>query len=568
MSSTNLSLGDLVAGAATDAGRTGKNNEDSFDLFEVDWQDGERLRRVQVILVCDGIGGNNAGEVASKIAVETIRLAIADDPTAPLPQRMERAVQLASQAVYSRALENPALRGMGTTVVMAAIVESTLYVVHAGDSRAYLIRNGAAYRLTLDHTWAQEAIDHGVLTPEAARVHPNRNVIRRFLGVDEKVEVDSGIVALDQPPNGTEGPGKWSLVDRLPLQPGDTVLLCSDGLTDEISDEELQTAVRRYAPQEAAEQLTALANDHGGRDNITVALLRLPGAASAALAAPMAVAQPKSGRRLGLIAGLAAVLLLLVLALFFVLRPEAMDQPAAPSPAVAVANTLPAALASPEATATTARETLLPTGTPEAMAVTAEASIHLTMTQVVSGPAALLTASGTAPPGGATTSTPIPTHTPTATATATATRVAPTPTVTAARASASPTTTSLPAGIRVNLIEPEDGDGSGSVQRFRWQPAAGTLAANQAYELRFWKPDADALADGFGPAGATTGLEQLISLPAVDANAALPFSPGEYLWGVVLVQQDPYVALRLISPARRFVYQATPDCVGAGCQRP
>ncbi|MCB0206903.1 MAG: serine/threonine-protein phosphatase, partial [Anaerolineae bacterium] len=330
MPNTNLLLGDLFLGQATDPGRTGKNNEDYYSAFEVDWQDDLRLRQVQVAVVCDGIGGNNAGEVASKVAVEKIRSLMESEATVSIPERMIQAIQAANQAVYDTSQNRPELRGMGTTVVMAAIDDKTLYVAHAGDSRAYLIRNGTAYRLTLDHTWAQEAIDHGVLTPEAARVHPNRNVIKRYLGVDETLAVDSKIIDISQESSSGEGAGKRPMIPSLALQPGDNVLLCSDGLTDEISDEELQTLVRKHGPQEAADRLVALANDHGGRDNITVTILRLPGGAAAPVAVPAGVTAA-SRSRLPVILGILATLILLAAVAIIVLPKLGSNASATPT---------------------------------------------------------------------------------------------------------------------------------------------------------------------------------------------------------------------------------------------
>ncbi len=285
----------LIIGKATDPGRTGKNNEDSFDLFEADLQDDLRLRTVQVAVVADGIGGNNAGEVASRIAVEKIRSVMRSLSTVPIPERMEQAIQLANQEVYNAAQNSASMRGMGSTVVMAALADDVLYVVHVGDSRAYLVRNSTALRLTLDHTWAQEAIDHGILTPEAARVHPNRNVIKRYVGVDEAIAIDPKMIDIGQAPEDVEGAGRWPMVDQMKLLPGDTVLLCSDGLTDELTDDELQAAVRKYETQAAADQLVAMANAHGGRDNITVVLLRVPGG-SAPVGAVLPLAQVQAAR--------------------------------------------------------------------------------------------------------------------------------------------------------------------------------------------------------------------------------------------------------------------------------
>lgn len=277
MRSRKVSGGNFIIGSATDAGRIRKNNEDSYAVFDAEWQDDIRLAMIKVAVVADGIGGSNAGELASRIAVEKVTSVMQRRATTPIPDRLEQAVLAANQDIYDAALSNPSARGMGTTIVMAAIVNNTLYVVHAGDSRVYLVRNGKISRLTLDHTWVQEAIDMGRLTPEAARLHPNRNVIKRFLGAEQTITVDHKMIDIARAEPGGDSLEQWPMVDRMPLQPGDTVLLCSDGLTDELKDSELQDDVSNHNPEKAAQRLVAKANVRGGRDNITVTLLRLPG---------------------------------------------------------------------------------------------------------------------------------------------------------------------------------------------------------------------------------------------------------------------------------------------------
>lgn len=554
MPTTNILIGDLILGQATDAGRTGKNNEDSYAVFEVDWQDDLRVRQVQVAVVCDGIGGNNAGEVASKVAVEKVCSLMISESTMPIPERMVHAVRVANQDVFDTAQNSPVLRGMGTTIVMAAIDGETLYVVHAGDSRAYLVRNGKAYRLTLDHTWAQEAIDHGVLTPEKAKVHPNRNVIKRYLGVDETVAVDSAILDISQSPSEMEGPGKWPTVPQLTLLAGDTVLLCSDGLTDEISDEELQGLVRKHNPQDAADRLVALANEHGGRDNITVTLLRLPGGAplpAAAAASPGRLPAPApaaaaSRSRLPLVIGIVALLALLATAAALLLRPDPVDDvqvtPAPLATAVASQSPPPGETAAPPSEATASSAAVAPTA--PALPTT---SGPLTVT-------AALELQGT-PVNGPPTSTPVATHTPVPTATQAP--LTPTPTrVSVATPTRAGVASPQPTGgaIVLSLTNPGAGDSSSTTQMFEWTTVAGALAANQAFELRFWRAGQDPVSEGFSPTGFTTQNRQFVNLQAADAAGLI--DPGEYLWGVLLVETTPtYRALRPISDARVFRYE-------------
>lgn len=259
--------GDYIAGQNTDAGRSGKNNEDDYAVFTTRYAPGDGavgVLPVTVGIVADGIGGNVAGELASR---ETIRAMVDTMDGAlqmPVGERLVEAVRRANATLIRRADVDPTLQGMGTTVVAAAIVNHTLFAVHVGDSRAYLIRNGTAIPLTVDHSWAQEAIAAGRLSPAEAEAHPNRHVIKRFLGFDEGLEVDR---QLRDP--ATVGP----MITQLPLLPGDQILLCSDGLTDVVSDGEIGAIAAKHPPRVAAEKLIQAANRAGGPDNITVVIL-------------------------------------------------------------------------------------------------------------------------------------------------------------------------------------------------------------------------------------------------------------------------------------------------------
>lgn len=552
----------FLIGSFTDPGRSGKNNEDALAVFEVDWQDDLKLRRVQVAVVADGIGGNNAGEVASKIAVDKVQVAMRSQPTIPLPERMEQAVQTANQAVFNTGQNSTDLLGMGSTLVMAAIADDDLYVAHVGDSRAYLVRGGVAHRLTLDHTWAQEAIDIGRLTPEEASRHPNRNVIKRFLGVDETLAVDQQIIDLAQAPGEVAGPGRWPMVDRMRVQPGDTVLLCSDGLTDELSDAELQAVVRKAEPQAAAEQLVAQANAHGGRDNITVVLVRVPGGPAtprAAAALPVAGGKSRLPLLLGVLAGLALVAALVA---FLLLRPG--EEPsAAPPPTVPAAGDSATADAATSAAALVAPAVDTATATPTVPALAPTAAEFVTTT--------LAGAVGDA------TSTPLPTRTPSP--------IPPTPTPqptvrfspTQPGAATSPAASPAAAtgAVTVALLEPNEGDTRQRDATFRWS-VTGSLPAGQAFEVFFYKAGDDPLR-GFGLAAPTTDNSVQVNLAALDENPNLPLDPGTYLWGVRLVQQATGAAVRVLAEGRQINYErqpqqvqptsptATPGCVGDLC---
>ncbi len=271
--------GGIAIGEATHPGNTGKNNEDSYGHFHIPGS-GERPDTT-VAIVADGIGGNQGGEVASRICVDTVQeYFFSGNTSGDLPGNLRSALELAHRKILQKASSTPTLKGMGTTATATAIAASRLYIAHIGDSRAYLIRETSAYRLTVDHTWVQAAINEGRLTPEEARFHPNRNVLYQYLGKP-----------------GTENPGIDTTVHLAPitpdaenvlqtatqnskelgLLPGDSLLLCSDGLSDLVPDREIVASVRKYKPQTAADQLVKMALARGGYDNITVLILEMPG---------------------------------------------------------------------------------------------------------------------------------------------------------------------------------------------------------------------------------------------------------------------------------------------------
>ena len=271
----------LVIGHGTDAGQSGKNNEDDYGVFETQQQldGGASLLPVDAAIVADGIGGSSSGEVASKMAVETIIDVFIKEQSRPIHERLELAIRAANRDIFVAALENPAMRGMGTTAVVSAIIGDYLYIAHAGDSRAYLMRDNELYLLTLDHTWAQEAIDAGRLTLEQAQQHPNKNVIKRFLGPTDHVDVDHRILAVANRTGNAMLPEHRRLAEgnRLVLQSGDIILLCSDGLTDVVSDAQILSILKKHEPTRAVNRLIRRANAAGGPDNITVVLQQLVG---------------------------------------------------------------------------------------------------------------------------------------------------------------------------------------------------------------------------------------------------------------------------------------------------
>ncbi len=254
MSSTHLRT---ATAAATDVGRRRHGNEDSYDVWVSDGSD--RAHAADTLLVvCDGMGGSNAGEVASRVAVEAVVRLFAEDTSGNALKALHQAVEAANAEVHELGRSRPDMQGMGTTCTAVAIQGGTLTYAHVGDSRAYLVRGGEMHQLTTDHSLVAQLVARGQITSEDARVDPRRNVVTRSVGVGPTVEIDAGRLAE-------------------PLQPGDTILVCSDGLHGQLSDEEMAKLASDGSLDRACRTLIALANERGGPDNITVVLARLEG---------------------------------------------------------------------------------------------------------------------------------------------------------------------------------------------------------------------------------------------------------------------------------------------------
>jgi len=249
---------DVKAIGLTHVGRQRQHNEDSFLVAD----------EAKLFLVADGMGGHAAGEIASKIAVDAISEFIVhtkeDDGTWPhaydehfgrTTNRLMTALRLANTRVLEAMRKDARLRGMGTTVVACLADDSTMSVAHVGDSRAYLIRNGELSRLTNDHSWVFEQVQAGMLTEAEAEKHPLRNVITRALGG-----------ALSVTPDASEVESK----------PGDVYLLCSDGLTGMVPEDEILRVVSENGSdlEKACQDLIDIANERGGLDNVTAILVK------------------------------------------------------------------------------------------------------------------------------------------------------------------------------------------------------------------------------------------------------------------------------------------------------
>jgi protein phosphatase len=233
----------ILSFGLTDVGKKRSHNEDSYLL------DDEH----QLYIVADGMGGHQAGEIASSLAVQTIYEQLKSNRyELPPAELLPHAVREASATIYHAARESPDLQGMGTTVTSLTFEEHLAHLAHVGDSRAYLLRGDRIEQLSKDHTWVAEQVRRGLITQDQAARSPFRHVIARSVGSEEDCEVDTMPVPVDE---------------------GDIILLCSDGLSNLISPEEIRDVVRDGFLRDAPQRLVRMANDRGGDDNITVLLL-------------------------------------------------------------------------------------------------------------------------------------------------------------------------------------------------------------------------------------------------------------------------------------------------------
>lgn len=258
----------LQVGMASHQGLRGTENDDSVAWFAVARPD--RGVMVHVAVVADGVTSTSAGAQASRIAVEAIEAALRElpDPQETLSEWLSAAIRSANDEILFEAKRNPAWQGMSTTVVVAALAGERLYVLHLGDSRAYLVRGGRLFQLTIDHTWAQAAVAAGALTAVEAAHHPGRNQLQRYLGGSKQINVARGLLS----------PESGQLEEYLNVQPGDQVLLCSDGIYHRLNQTTLQAIVNEQAgePQAAVNALIAAAVEQGEVDDITALLFTVP----------------------------------------------------------------------------------------------------------------------------------------------------------------------------------------------------------------------------------------------------------------------------------------------------
>lgn len=239
----------MLIHSKTDKGIVRNTNQDSFLA-------GQLTPDISFAIVCDGMGGANAGNIASEIAVKTVSEYLYNSyrenmTIDELGKLVKNAINSANLQIYERASKNEMLNGMGTTIVVAIVLKDNVVISHVGDSRIYLV-NGNITPLTKDHSIVQSLIETGEITEEDAKMHPKKNVITRALGVEEEVIIDD---------------------DYLNLSKGDTLLLCTDGLTNYVNDRDILNTFKNNEISLVCEKLVQLANSGGGGDNITVVTL-------------------------------------------------------------------------------------------------------------------------------------------------------------------------------------------------------------------------------------------------------------------------------------------------------
>lgn len=236
-----------TAGASTHTGQVRKGNEDSYAVID------------GLYVVADGMGGHSAGEVASAIAVKTLQdiyTKSGNGPGMSSPEQVAEAISTANMAIFQESLEDTEKSGMGTTLTAVIVTDAErnqIVIGNIGDSRTYLWRDDELRQITVDHSHVQALVDRGAITAAEAKYHFQRNIVLRALGIDSDIEID---------------------LFPLEVRTGDRFILCSDGLVDEAEDSEIENETRLLKdPQELADSLVRLANDHGGRDNITVVVV-------------------------------------------------------------------------------------------------------------------------------------------------------------------------------------------------------------------------------------------------------------------------------------------------------
>lgn len=243
----------MIVSAKTDIGMKRSSNQDSFNYGQLD------NGAVTWAVVCDGMGGMAAGNVASAAAVEVISGSFENNlspksSASVVRNLLKSSIESANARIYNMAIEDVELRGMGTTVVAVVVIKGVAYVAHAGDSRAYFYSDNQLVQITTDHSVVQTLVEKGQLTEQEAKNHPNKNVITRALGVASYIDID---------------------FEEIEVSEDDILLLCTDGLTNCIDDELIKLASSDNDFETLAERLIELANQNGGDDNITAVAVKV-----------------------------------------------------------------------------------------------------------------------------------------------------------------------------------------------------------------------------------------------------------------------------------------------------
>jgi serine/threonine protein phosphatase PrpC len=245
----------LEVAALSHIGLVRQRNEDALGYFEPSAADVMDAKG-SLFLVADGMGGHRGGEIASQLAVETIISSYFASRETDPAKALERAFKEANRVIIEKSGSDVSLHGMGTTCTALVFRRSEAYVAHVGDSRAYLYREGTLKQLTDDHSLVGEMVRSGILSDDDARFHPRRNVITRSIGTHEDLLVDVS-------------------AEPLGIANGDVFVLCSDGLTSLVTENEFGSALGSNAPSKACAALVDLANENGGKDNITVQIVKV-----------------------------------------------------------------------------------------------------------------------------------------------------------------------------------------------------------------------------------------------------------------------------------------------------
>ena len=244
---------DTRVGARTDLGSVRENNEDKFEFFEPEEPELLAVKGC-FYAVADGMGGHASGQIASELALKTIVKTYFADPNEEVAESLRAAISSANAYIYDTAQAIPDRAGMGTTCTAVVLRDDEMYVGHVGDSRLYLMRDGELRQVSEDHSWVTEQVKRGALTAGEAEMSPFRNVITRSLGAEPDVEVD---------------------IYQEKIQKGDVLVLCSDGLSAYVTNDEILDLAGTWSPSMAAVKLVDRANELGGGDNITVVVVAI-----------------------------------------------------------------------------------------------------------------------------------------------------------------------------------------------------------------------------------------------------------------------------------------------------